>query len=65
MKLTDRFRFYITYILPLIVAAVYLRGYWDFFAKRPMPFRIAMMAVACAFLCLVVYLVFWRDKSEN
>ena len=65
MKLTDRFRFYITYILPLIVAAVYLRGYWDFFAKRPMPFRIAMMAVACAFLSLVVYLVFWRDKSEN
>ena len=64
MKLAGWLRVYISYILPLIIVAVYLRGYWDFFAKRPMPVRIAWMGVAVAFLLLVAYLVFYRKKEK-
>lgn len=33
-KLSNSLRFYMTYILPIIVAVVYLKGYYDTFAKK-------------------------------
>ena len=64
LRLSSSLRTYMTYVLPLIITAVYLKGYWDFFAGRAMGVRLAWMAVAVAFLALVVYLVF-SGKREG
>jgi NSS family neurotransmitter:Na+ symporter len=33
VKFPRRARFYVTYILPLIIVLVFIKGYWDIFAK--------------------------------
>ena len=65
LKLSSALRTYMTYILPVIIAAVYLKGYWDFFAGRTPGVRLAWMAVAVAFLALVVYLVFSGKREQE
>ena len=65
LKFSSALRTYMIYILPVIIAAVYLKGYWDFFAGRTLGVRLVWMAVAVAFLALVVYLVFSGKREEE
>jgi NSS family neurotransmitter:Na+ symporter len=50
-----RLKFYMTYILPLIIIFVYLKGYYDMFAGRGTVTLIAWMAVAVLFLGMTLY----------
>ena len=65
MKYPQKIRFYVSYILPILVLVVYLKGYWDFFAGRPMGVRLGWMAVAVAFVALVFWLIFGRSKKAK
>ena len=65
IKFSEGLRGYVTYILPLIIAGVYLKGYWDFFAGRRLVVRLSWMAVAVAFLVLVAWLVFSGKREKN
>ena len=63
LKFPLAMRFYLTYILPLIIVVIYLKGYWDLFAPQGMAYLIPWMSVAVIFLAVVFYLV-TRKKSN-
>ena len=56
IKLPLWVRKYMTYILPLVITVVYLKGYYDIFAKQPLPVLIGWMCFAIV-LVIVIYLV--------
>lgn len=47
-------RGYMTYVIPTLIIVIYLKGYYDFFAKQPVGVRVFWMAVAVLFLLLVL-----------
>lgn len=68
-KLKRCIRGYMTYVLPLIIIVVYLKGYYDIFSKYDsMPVLLFWMGVACALLALVLSFslrINKRKKSET
>ena len=56
IKLPLWVRKYMTYILPLVITVVYLKGYYDIFAKQLLPVLIGWMCFAIV-LVIVIYLV--------
>lgn len=44
---------YMTYVLPILIVAIYLKGYYDFFVGQGVKVLAFWMAVAIAFLALV------------
>ena len=53
MKLSGALRFYMTYILPAIIVIVYLKGYYDTFAKMGTKTLVGWMIFAVALLVLI------------
>ena len=58
-------RFYMTYILPLIVVVVYLKGYYDMFKDRELPVLIGWMMFAVLLLAVILWVVFRRPKEQK
>ena len=56
-------RRYITWMLPVIVVVIYLKGYWDMFAGKGPGYLIPWLAVAAAFLAFIGWVVFGRKKA--
>lgn len=56
-------RRYMTWVLPVIVVVIYLKGYWDMFAGKGAGYLIPWMAVAAAFLALIGWMVFGKKKA--
>ncbi len=56
MKFPEKARFYVRFILPVIVAIIYLKGYYDKFSKLSMGAFIGWMTVAVAYLLFVFWL---------
>lgn len=48
-------KFYMTYILPLIIVVIYLKGYYDMFASRGTLPLIGWMTFALVFLAIIFY----------
>ena len=67
LKLVHGMRFYMTYVLPLLVAGIYLKGYWDFFYDFPVIIRIVTMAIAVGMVVFAVWLVASgkRDSDQS
>lgn len=59
------FRKYMTYVLPLIIVVVYIKGYYDKFKSKPTPVFICWMLVAFAFLSLIYFLIRSGKRTEN
>ena len=55
---------YMTYILPIIVIVIYLKGYYDMFAPKGMKYLIPWMIVAFAFLGLIAWFAFGGKRNE-
>ena len=55
---------YMTFILPLIVIAIYLKGYYDMFAPKGKQYLIPWMIVAFAFLALIGWFAFGGKHKE-
>ena len=53
MKFPVMIKGYMTFILPFIVVAIYLKGYWDMFYKQGLKYLIPWLIVAVAFLALI------------
>ncbi|MCI9450217.1 MAG: sodium-dependent transporter [Clostridiales bacterium] len=60
-----KIKWYVTYILPLIVVVIYLKGYYDMFSAKGMMYLIPWLIAAVAFLAVVCYLMFSRKKNRN
>jgi NSS family neurotransmitter:Na+ symporter len=54
LKFPKKMRFYMQYILPLIIIVIYLKGYWDLFSPRGAHVLIPWMIAAVIFLLFVL-----------
>lgn len=65
IRFPEKFRFYMTNILPFIVIAIYIKGYYDkFHGEHPFVFAF-WMCVAAVFLFNILKIVFYRSKGEQ
>lgn len=55
-------RFYMTYILPLVILVVYVKGYWDFFLGQGLNPWIGI-AISVAVLAVFAFFAFYRKKG--
>ena len=58
-------RGYMTYVLPLIVVVVYLKGYYDTFAKMGTATLIGWMTFAVALLAFIFGVAFYQKKDKK
>lgn len=65
LKFPQILRGYMTYVLPVIVVVIYLKGYYDMFFGKGLKYFIPWMIVALAFLALCGYFVFYREKEKK
>lgn len=65
MGFPRKLRWYMTYILPLIVIVIYLKGYYDMFYEKGMKYFIPWMSVAILILCMIFWFAFGRDRKSN
>lgn len=59
IKFPTAVRFYVSYILPLIVLVIFFKGYWEKFQS------VAAMLIAVAVVAALSYIVFASDKQAN
>ena len=55
---------YMTYVLPLIIVVVYLKGYYDKFSSRPASVFAGWMAFAVCLLGFIAYIAFYQKKEK-
>ncbi|MDD6211566.1 MAG: sodium-dependent transporter [Clostridiales bacterium] len=65
MRFPEILRQYMTYILPIIVVVIYLKGYWDFFSPKGKQYLIPWMIIGLAFIGFIVWIVFGGKKGET
>ena len=58
-------RVYMQYVLPIIVTAVYLKGYYDFFAQHSTGERIGWMVFALTLLATIFGVSIFTGKKKN
>ena len=63
MKLPEKIRWYMTYILPVIVVVIYLKGYYDMFSSKGITYMIPWFSAAIVFLGVVGWMAFSRKKN--
>ncbi|MDO5140064.1 MAG: sodium-dependent transporter [Eubacteriales bacterium] len=63
MKFPGMLRWYMNFILPIIVVGIYLKGYYDTFAPKGTAFLIGWGIFALGFLCYIGWLIFGRKKK--
>ena len=56
---------YVAYVLPVIIVAVYLKGYWDMFKPKGSTMLVGWMIVAFALLGFVIFTALGKPKKEN
>ena len=65
MKISNKLQFYMTYILPAIIVVVYLKGYYDTFAKLGTGYLIGWMVFACVLLMAIFGIANYRKKDSR
>lgn len=56
---------YVSYFVPGIIAVIYLKGYYDFFAKSELVARVIWMIVAVALLGFVFFCALHKKKGQE
>lgn len=56
-------RGYMTWVLPVIILGIYLKGYWDMFASKGSGYLLPWLAVAAAFLAFIGWIIFSKKKA--
>ncbi len=63
LKFPQKVKGYMTFILPIIVVAVYLKGYWDMFVPRGTFYLISWMIIAVLFLAVIAWFAFGKKRN--
>lgn len=63
MKFPKQIKWYMTYILPVIVVVIYLKGYYDMFSSKGISYMLPWFAAAIVFLGVVCWIAFSRKKD--
>lgn len=64
LKFPSALRGYMTYVIPVVVSVIYLKGYYDMFAPQGLGYLIPWMAVALVFLAVVFSFRFSGRKAR-
>lgn len=56
-------RGYMTWVLPVIILGIYLKGYWDMFASKGASYLLPWLAVAAAFMAFIGWIIFSKKKA--
>lgn len=54
-----------SYILPAVIVVIYLKGYYDIFAKLGTGYLIGWMVFACVLLMAIFGIVNYRKKDSR
>jgi NSS family neurotransmitter:Na+ symporter len=65
LKFPEKIRFYMTYILPLIIIFVYLKGYYDMFSDKGTVTLAVWMFVAVLLLAITLYFGMSKRKIKG
>lgn len=57
-------RCYMKYILPIIVAIIYFKGYYDMFKEKETPEFIMWMIISLLFVLFILYIIFGKSKKQ-
>lgn len=63
MRFPKKLRWYMTFVLPLIIVVIYLKGYYDMFSSKGLVYLIPWMIVAILLLGFVGWLAFSKKKT--
>ena len=64
-KLSNKLKFYMSYVLPVIIVVIYLKGYYDMFSPKGLKYLIPWMCVAFAMLGVVGFFAFSKGKQKE
>ena len=64
ITLSNKIRFYVTWLLPIIVIVIYLKGYYDFFVNKGSTMLITWMIIAIAFLGLILFFALPKKNTK-
>ena len=62
LRFPNWLRRYMTWVLPVIVVVIYLKGYWDMFAGKGMAYLLPWLIIAIAFLTLIGWIIFGKKN---
>ena len=62
MKVPPKIRWYLSYVLPLIIMVIYIKGYYDMFAPKGTGVLIPWLIVGAAFLGITLYCALYAPK---
>lgn len=65
LKFPKTLRIYISYILPLVIILIYLKGYYDLFSPMGTYTLAAWMSLALLFLLFIFYCAFSKKRQET
>lgn len=65
IKFPKKLRFYFTWILPVIIIVIYLKGYWDMFSTKGTVSLIVWMIIACIFLGFILLTAYHKMKPKD
>ena len=65
MKFPAWIKFYMTYILPLIIVVIYLKGYYDTFAGQGTAVLTGWMIFALLLIGIIIYTAFAKIRKGN
>ncbi len=64
-KVPEWIRGYMSYVLPLVIVVVYLKGYYDTFAKMGNTALIGWMTFAVVLLVFIFFVAFYEKKDKT
>lgn len=65
MRFPKKLRWYMTYVLPLIVVVIYLKGYYDMFSSKGLVYLVPWMAVAIVLLGFIGWIAFGKKVKKS
>jgi len=54
-----------TYILPVVITLIYLKGYYDMFAAQPLNILIGWMCLAVLFVTAIYLIAFLTGRKKS
>lgn len=65
ISLSNNIQFYMTWLLPIIVIVIYLKGYYDFFVDKGSTVLIIWLIIAIIFLGLILFFALPKKKGHK
>ncbi len=61
----EKFKYYVSYVIPAIIVVIYLKGYYDMFAKKGTITLLIWMMVAILFLAFIFVCAFFSSSKKS